>query len=239
MAIGDEITFFPLSGRVRIHLLDEPVLKLPDAIEEEVEAIWQEQSETKYLFNSNIFSLVSHDENRLFGRFVQYRYFVAAQENPKLRDILQVFPLGVSGISLSDNHILIGTRDVSMSIYGGFLECVPSGTIPARAYSHGEVDFIMQLIWELEEEAHIHEKRVKEIHPLGLFYTKDKGIYDIGMHVQLDMKEYEKNLDGSREYPLLQWLTFPEWEQRLLQPDLKIVPLSRALWHNYKTVHKK
>src|SRR5262245_56757332 len=121
MATGNEIIFFPLSPRVRIHLLDEPQLKLPDAIEEEVERIWQEQCEVKNYFNGIIFSLVSHVENRLFGRFVQFRHFIAAQESPELRKTLQVFPLGVSGICLADQHILIGTRDTKMSIYGGYL----------------------------------------------------------------------------------------------------------------------
>ncbi|MBS0655482.1 MAG: hypothetical protein JSR46_06890 [Verrucomicrobia bacterium] len=232
----DEIRYYPLSSKVRIHLSQEPLLELPLPFEVEVEKIWQEQNEVKNnLYNTPLLSYVSHDEQRIFGQFVEYRHFVACQYHPELRKSLNVCPLSVSGLCLSDDHILVGKRDMKLSTYGGYYECIPSGTIEARAYSHGEVDFFMQLAWELEEEAHIGEKMIQEIHPLGLFYDEKMGIYDIGMWVRLDLLKQERRNEGSEEYPMIEWMPIAKWQQLLAEPDAKIVPLSKALWKVYSS----
>lgn len=230
----DIVTYIKVSPRVRVHLSFQPLLEIPEHIEEEVDRLWDNAKSEKEIVNSPLFCLTSHDEERIFGRFSEYRYLVAMQQNPELRELLDLYPLGVSAITICDGSVLVGTRDAKLALYPGYLELVPSGSIETRACQHGEVDFFMQLMWELEEEAHIAEKYVKEIHPLGLFYSKDVGVYDLGMIITCSLKDYQMaEFESSKEYPLLRWLSFEEWQKQLDSPDAKIVPLSKALWQAY------
>jgi len=237
MATGNnvqEVTFFPLSKNVRVHVTFEPELQVPKHIEEEIERLWVRAQMEKQVYNNALFCLSSHDSERIIGKFVEYRSFLATQYNPELRPILDVYPLGVSGLTLSDDTLLVGTRDSTLALYPGYLELVPSGSIEPRAYMHNEIDFIMQLMWELEEEASLGEKHVQEVHPLGLFYSSDVGLYDLGLVVRMQLDDFEKeNLEHTREYPFLQWMTLSEWQKVLDNPESKIVPLSRAIWNEY------
>lgn len=228
------VTFTKVSPRVRVHLSFQPELPVPKHIEEEVDRLWERAKSEKDVYNSPLFCLHSHDEERIFGKFLEYRYFMATRYNPELVKVLDVHPLGVSGITMCNDSVLVGTRDIKLALYPGYLELVPSGSIETRACQHGEVDFFMQLMWELEEEAHIAEKYVKAIRPLGLFYSEDVGVYDLGMVITCSLQEYEvAEFESSPEYPLLRWLPISEWQEMMASPEAKIVPLSRAMWDAY------
>lgn len=234
MATGnnaESVIYIPTSPKVSVHVSFDPVLQVPTHIEEEVERLWEKAKSEKEVYNGPLFCMRSYDESRIFGYFVEYRYYMATRYNPALRDILRVYPLGVSGVTMCNDCVLVGMRNATLARHGGCQELVPSGGIETRVVQHSEADFIRQLMWELEEEAHVGEKRVKEIHPLGLFYSVDDGVYDLGIKLELDLQEYEMvELEMSVEYPILQWMEVQEWEKELARPDARVVPLSRMLW---------
>src|SRR5260221_5178817 len=118
------ISHFPLSSRVRVHLSFQPELQVPVHIEEEVDRLWERAKEEKELFNQPLFCLTSHDDARIFGRFTEYRYYVATCYNPELRTILDIYPLGVSGVTICEDQVLVGTRDAKLALYGNHLELV-------------------------------------------------------------------------------------------------------------------
>lgn len=219
-----------LADNVSIILEQDFYIKLPPELEEEVDAIWHKQKAIYNLYDSHIFSLTSFTEQRIVGRFVPYRYYIASRQRPDLQEQLQIFPLGISGFSTCRDCVLVGLRDMKLSSYGGFLEFVPSGSIEPRAYMQGEVDFIAQAMWELAEEAKISENKVTKVNLMGLFFSPQDGVYDIGLHLELDLLENELQSDASDEYPVLKWYTFEEFEQKLAMPDTKLVPLSKFLW---------
>ncbi len=227
------ISFTPLSDKVRILFEEVPELELPLHLEEEVEAVWQREKAKHNLYDSFLFSLDSYNETRLIGHFVKYRYYIASRHLPEIQEYMNIHPLGVSGLCICKNKVLVGIRDSKLSRFGGFYECVPSGSVEARAYMHGEVDFVAQAMWELSEEAHISEKQVREVHHLGLYFCPKEGVYDIGLLIRLDLLDHEMLGDGTAEYPLLKWCDFKEFEQKLRSPEVKMVPLSKALWQTY------
>jgi len=229
-----QITHYPLAPKIQIILTTEPELELPVSLEDEIELIWLKEKAKHNLYNSLLFSLSAFDEHRLIGRFIEYRYYIASRHSRKLQEQLQIFPLGISALTLSNDHLLVGTRDMKLPSFGGFTECVPSGGIEARAYMQGEVDFIAQAMWELQEEARISEKQVNEVHQVGLFYSPHEGVYDIGLVIRLNGDEFDREPDGTNEYPLLKWYSFEEWEEKLESSAGKIVPLSKMLWSTYR-----
>lgn len=232
---GEQVNYIPICPTVSVHLSYQPELVLPALIETEIDALWTKAEAESQVFNAPLFCLISHDYERIFGRFSEYRHFIASRSNPELREVLGIYPLSVSGITRCGDKILVGRRDAKLALYPGFLELVPSGSIETRVCQHGEVDFIMQLMWELEEEAHIAEKQVGRIFPIGLFYCSESGIYDLVMSIDCTMQEYElKEYESSSEYPLLRWMSVDEWEEELKSPDANIVPVSRAAWQVFR-----
>jgi hypothetical protein len=235
METGTNVTYIPISPKLSVHLTFDPILAVPSHIEDEVDRLWEKAQSEKEVYNGQLFCLRSYDDTRIFGQFLEYRYYMATYYNPSFREILKIYPLGVSGVTLCRGCVLVGRRSSTLAQYGDCLELVPSGSIDTRAVQHGEVDFMRQLMWELEEEAHIGEKLVKEIHPLGLFYSSDVGVYDIGLKVVIELEEYEMvELEITAEYPMLQWMEIEEWERELAKEDSQIVPLSRMLWKRCK-----
>lgn len=233
MKTGSEIEHNRLSKQFHIILDEHPQLEVPVKLEEEVEAIWTKEKQKRNLYDSFLFSVTSSNEERIVGRFVKYRYFIASRVKKELQEALRIYPLGVSAVCIAQSKVLVGIRDTKLSSYGGYLECVPSGSIEARAYMHAEVDYVAQAMWELQEEARLSEKSVREVHPLGLYYSQVDELYDIGLLIRLDLTEQEMVPDGTQEYPLLTWYTRKEFEHKLHEPELKVVPLTRALWRDY------
>ncbi len=229
-----EIIRFPLSQKVHVILDEQGAFDFPAAIEEEVEAIWHEAKQKKNLIDSTLFCLTSHDEGKITGRFVSYRYYIASRHNPEIQKLLKIYPLGISALCVSDNNILVGIRDSKLAHFPGFYECVPSGSLEARAYMQGEVDFLAQAMWELAEEAKIAENHVHEVRSLGLYFSPEDEIFDIGLLIRVKLLEQELLDSDSPEYPLLQWHTFDEFEEKLLTHHDKFVPLSKSLWQTFR-----
>lgn len=227
-------SYFPLYPKVSIHLQEEPELELPLELEEEIEYLWQQEKARNSLYNERILCLDSYNEKHLFCRFVEQRYLTASRQNRHIHEKLKLYPLGVGGVAMCDNFVLVGRRDSKMRDLPGHLELVPIGSIETRAYQHGEVDFIAQTLWLLHEQAHIFESSVRALHPLGLFFSSESGSYHIGVSVNLDPQELEHELEGSSEYPLLKWYTIPEWENELRSLDADVTPLSKALWKSVR-----
>ncbi len=232
---SNEIIHFPFSQKLQIILAEPELADSSLALEGQIEEIWQKAKQKKNLIDSLIFSLSSHSEGKIVGRFVSYRHYIASRYDPEIQKVLQIYPVGVSGLAICNYNILVGIRDASLAHYGGFFECVPSGSIEARAYMQGEVDFIAQAMWELAEEAKISEKKVEEVRPLGLFYSPKDQIYDIGLLIRVNLLEQEMLDSDSLEYPLLQWHTFEEFEEKLAAQNEKFVPLSKMLWHTFRS----
>ncbi len=230
---SNEIEHTSVSKQLRIVLEEHPDLEIPVKLEEEVESIWQHEKQNRTLYDSFLFSVRAVDTDRIVGRFVKYRYFIASRKSKELQEALQIYPLGVSCVCICRSQVLVGVRDVKLSTYGGYLECVPSGSVEARSYMHGEVDYVAQAMWELQEEARIGEKMVREVHPLGLYYSPQDELYDLGLFIRLDLTEQEMVPEGTKEYPLLNWYSRKEFEKKLHDPSAKVVPTSKALWHTY------
>lgn len=224
------IKYYPISPNVRVILEPHPTLQLPAKLEEEVEAIWQTENMKRTLYDALIFSVHSFTESQITGKFVHYRYYIASLQSLKLQHVLKIYPLGVSAVTMCRDMQLVGIRDKALTSYPGYYESVPSGGIEARAYMQGEVDFVAQAMWELAEEAHIGEQNVLEVHPLGLFYSEEDHVYDIGLKIEVALLEQEMDPYGSSEYPFLEWYGKKEFTDKFINGDAKIVPLSRALW---------
>jgi hypothetical protein len=227
--MSDEIIHFPLAESVRVVVQENREIQLTYEEALEIEALWNREKVKRSLVDTFIFSVTSFDSNRIYGSFVQYRYFLAGKLLPELHKRFRITPLAIGGLSICNGGVLLGVRDVKLENYGGFIECVPSGIIEARAFMQQEVDYMAQGMWKLQEQTGISEKKVKEVRSLGLFFNQKEHLYTIGLKIGLDLFEQEMELEGSKEYPLLDWYTYKECKDMLDDPENKVTPLTRTL----------
>lgn len=203
----------------------------PPAIDNElaalVDANWQKQqaSHDYMLFNGKMLSVVEFTGQALFGRFVDYKLYLAQRSGIVLPQDLVIRPVALSGITIHNGKWLVGKRASHLTDYPGHLELVPSGSFDERYYTHGEIDYIAQGLDELAEEAGISKSYVNNVTPLMLVEDITTGIYEVCLEIHL--KEI-KLPEATVEYQMLAW-----WTQKDLQDAIesktKIVPLSKYL----------
>ncbi len=192
---------------------EEPVLDwISEADEAKVDQIWAEaQSQNEgILFNGKLLVFKSFENGKLIGRFIDYKYYRAAQSNLSLlKSVLNVKPIAISCICRYQNEILIGRRTMTVTGFPGCYELVPSGGISLDAIENGKINIKKQALLELEEEADIFPGSVESCIPLALIYDVNTSTYEIFMEIKL--KEIKDgNGRGRRgstlEYSVLEWM---------------------------------
>lgn len=186
-------------------------LVLSGDLETEVDLLWQaEQARNgKTLFNGKIFSAVEVTSSSILGRVVEYRLLIAQRVKPNLFDVLNVRPVGVSGMFACANGVVFGRRARTMTQDGGRWELCPSGGLDtSKTALGGEVDYCAQILTELQEEVGVGPDVITEIRPYCLVYDLDSHVIDIGitltseiladevvkMHRNAATKEYDELL---------------------------------------------
>lgn len=208
MTISHQFNAYPLLPLFTLQVSDRVSKPLPSGCEEMIENIWRhefEKSEGK-LFNGKLLSFVSLSHEKLIGEFVDFKFFLAQIIEPKLKPILQIEPIGVSGLTFSQGKILCGCRSSHVTTYAHWDELVPSGGVDAQFISDGRIDLQKQLSIELEEEAGIAAEHILKISPLALIHDMTAGGYDICIAMELSGSAIESTLSFSPEYEILKWV---------------------------------
>jgi predicted NUDIX family phosphoesterase len=201
----------------------------------EVESFWSNESKNKKVHNGKILSVVSlvvkGGDISLKCSFVDYKSYYFQKKCGKN---LKIIPISVSGITYysvgKGKNVLIGKRSMDVTLYPGFFELVPSGTIDDRMLDD-EVDniFIKQIIAELEEEAQISGANIKCSRIVSLLYDKQENIYDVGVSIELHGSV--DHPQKTKEYDEMKFIPLKEIE-KILKSD-KIVPTSRDLYKEW------
>ena len=204
--LGQTCRVMPLKATVKILIDDTASPAIDPALEREIEAIWTAENTRRggKLTNGKLLAYVRHDENTIWGRFVDYKYYIAQRFKPELRGKLQATPLAVSGLTVSQHAVLLARRSAAVTSYSGFYELVPSGGLE-------QADFVGQLLTELKEEVGIDASEIMETTPMALIFDETDMVYDIAVAVKLKTSaaqlaprltptpEYEKPLMMPRE----------------------------------------
>lgn len=199
-----------------------------------IEKIWQEKQKEKKLFNGSILSYVSHketaDELLIETRTIEYKQYLAQLIKEELD--LQIYPLAVTGIIRdSENCTLIGKRG-NVSEYPDHWEFAPAGSIDATKVINSKVDYISQLLDELQEETGIPHDAVKKVTPFALICDKKDKVYDICMEIVLSIPLSEIITEKkSEEYDSIEICPLSALG-RVIE-EKKCTPTSKSLWANY------
>lgn len=180
---------------------------LPGWATGEVDRIWAsaiaDSGANSHLFDGQALFVDSIGNLEISLFQLPYRFLYAQRRSPQLREQLNLRPIAVSGVCLSDGKMLLGVRSRSATQYPGFLELVPSGGLGDL----GEhLDYKHRLIEELEEETSIARTSVTEISTIGICFDQEENTYDLCCRILLqDGLSLEQTSSPKEEYSDLIW----------------------------------
>ncbi|MCU1279435.1 MAG: hydrolase, partial [bacterium] len=228
----------PLTTALEIAVSDEPQALDAD-LQQAVDASWTEELRAHpNRFDGPLLSYLGRDGNRLRGRFIPYRQFLAQRRSPSLRGRLGVVPLAVTGLVVCEGHVAWARRGDAVTQYPGWWELVPSGGIDrAQLRSDGTVDHVAQLLRELHEETGIAPSLVTRTAPLALVHDRCDDVVDIATLVEVAAAARtiaeQTVARGGAEYRALRWVARGDLAAFLAAAADPIVPCSRALCRLY------
>lgn len=164
--------------------LETEAPKFPDAVERLVDDLWKmvQRCGERELTDGWIVSAVSVAPAEIRACRVKYRYFMAQRACPELFDVLNVRPIAVSGVLECSNGLVFGRRADSMTQEAGRWELVPSGGLDGARFRDGsKVDYLVQILSELQEEVGLTGEDITSVRPFCLIDDSESDVLDIGV----------------------------------------------------------
>ena len=174
------IDLFPLMPGFTVRI-GEPLV-LPESIGARVDAIWSEEKKKsgERLYNGKVYSLADRGDDFLLIRSAEYRHVLARRRAPELEQGgLIVRPLGVTGILICPDGLVLGKRSGLVAVDAGMWEPAPAGGLSMP-------DPAAQILDELKEELGIDPFRVVSSEVCGIVEDRASGVCDIVYRMRID-----------------------------------------------------
>lgn len=219
-------------------IVENEELSFPESALLRVEEIWQEEFQKRegHLFNGKILQFISANLSQITLATTEYKFLLAQNLDEKLRHLLHIRPVSVSGLTVSNKKVLIGKRAAHLSTYPSYYEFAPSGTVDFTAIKeNGRIDFEKALLKELVEETEISKDHVKYIDRWILVHDTKRDIFEFCglIFLKPELSNVEK-WEPDKEYEKLLWLNKEEVFEHILQHKENYVPLSLFLWKRWQ-----
>jgi hypothetical protein len=149
--------------------------EIPEEIRKHVADIWrlEEESRGDSLTDGHIFHLSEHRPDYLRIQPSKYRYLIARRRAPELVGAgLNISPLGVTGVLLCKDGIVLGRRGKNVATDAGLWEPSPAGGLSLP-------DPKAQILEEFEEELGLPASQIVSAEPRGLVEDQESGVFDI------------------------------------------------------------
>lgn len=176
-------------------IVQSDCLQFTQEIECRVNELWQAALShlDSRLFNGQIFTATSVNENAIVGTFVEYKYLIAQHLDPRLKPILNICPVSLLGFLTCQDGILFGKRQnwvATRSNEWGFL---PSEYIGAETFSHdGQIDYVKAFLIALKNEINVDAHFLNDLTHFAL--VEESSIQEnhisIVMHADIAMSSF-------------------------------------------------
>lgn len=225
----DNYQTFTITPEFSISIKSPPrKIELSDHAHAAVESIWQREFErTKgRLFNDKILSMISWDKDRLVGEFVDYRYYIAQLNDPKLEPFLKIRPISISGIIYAEDKILIGLRAETLSQNPLFYELAPSGGIDPSVVEGDKINIKKLVEKELVEETGIMLEDTLSINFFALVYDPLQQSFEICVKIITDPKKINSVVFPIDEYIRFFWISAQDMAHFVTVHRERFIPMS-------------
>ncbi|PWR25130.1 NUDIX hydrolase [Zavarzinia aquatilis] len=161
----------------------------PRAALDRVAAIWQAEKARRgdALFDGRLFSIRTLAPGLITGWLAPYSWYVAQRRDAALAAALDIRPLGVTGIMICDDGIVLGRRGGGVETDAGLWELAPSGGVDGEFRTgDGSLDLGAQLLNELVEETGLPAAlATAPPRPVALAEDGESGITDVGLLLRI------------------------------------------------------
>lgn len=230
--VNDKYQITKLSPNFAIKVLPEARgFTLSEFDKLHINSLWKKEAEdsAKRLFNGQILNFVRWEGETLIGEFIEYKFYLAQVRDEGLRSLLNIEPIGASGITLTGDKVLFGKRSSYVTTYPEYYELVPSGSVDDGALLGDKIDLKKQFEVELWEETEISTTEIRTIEPLALIYDRQKKIYELCASITVNYSVVREELHSSDEYLELRWVARSDLPAFLRKQKQPIVPISLEL----------
>ncbi|CAA7614708.1 NUDIX hydrolase [Magnetospirillum sp. LM-5] len=169
----EQVVSHPLNPGFRLEV--GPAWSSPPALAERIAAIWQAEKTKRgdRLTNGPVYGLESAGLDVLRIQRSDYRHVLARRLAPDLvGDGLTFRPLGVTGLLLCADGLVLGQRGIDVATDPGLWEAAPAGGL-------AQPDPRRQVLDELHEELGIGPADITAVEACGLVEDLPSGVLDI------------------------------------------------------------
>jgi len=212
-----------------------------------IDDIWASEYERSggRLFNGSVFVYSSHEITKsgvsIKGFFSEYKLFLAGIKRPDLG--YRLIPVGVSGIVICREndgaYALFAKRAETTSMYQGYYELVPAGTIDQNAlHTDKTIDYKAKLLEELEEEigGDFRKDSIESIEDLAFVLDVKENVYDVCCVITIigQMENIERNMRSSDEYCCAEFVPVDKLAGFVAENSDRMIPTSPAIIEAFK-----
>jgi len=206
----------------------------PPALERRIDEIWQRLRAERpgELYDGSVATLESATPDEIRVGRAPFRHFAAQSADEGIREDLDLWCLGVSGVTTAADRLLFGRR-AAVTHYRGHWELVPSGHLPVEGATGAQLDPITQLLDELHEEVGIPRERVVGTRALALVPDLAIRMSDLFFALELDHTPTELEAAIARppcdEYDAIVALAAHEVADFVDRPHARVLDTTRAM----------
>jgi len=180
---------FPLQPGVELIVTsDAPALS--EGLDARIAEIWtlEKNQRQSVLFNGLIYCIEAFDDDQILGHFEEYRRIIGVIRDAEVRNSLDLWSLGVSGVLQCRDGLVFGLRGVGNTYDQGLWETVPSGGVADECLDqNGNPDPKAQLLAELVEEVGLSANDVQVGSPFLLIKNIYGFYFDMGFELTTDL----------------------------------------------------
>ncbi|MBY0471654.1 NUDIX domain-containing protein [bacterium] len=191
---------YPITLPFSVHTTNQKKL-WESSVEKRVDTLWEREKAKRgeHLFNGTTLLVDFIGPASVSVTSSEYKYFLAQSLDSTLRSEMKLRALAVTGLASYQDSILLGKRSQTVQTEAGVWELVPAGGVTSdKIRSDGNVDFLQQLLQELEEETGLAGNAVQDLKPFALVEDETLGTLDIG--IEISLKSLDSLLTSSEEY---------------------------------------
>ncbi|MFV0341259.1 MAG: hypothetical protein ACK5MA_11655 [Parachlamydiaceae bacterium] len=219
----------PLSPRFSISLEKSPSFEHLSASKKRlIDAIWDQEQKRKSgrLFNGMILSAKEYTEKKLTGFFVPYKYFLAQVCDPSLKPDLNILPVSLSAVTVTEDSMILAKRASWVTQYPDAYELAPSGGVTQQHLDDEAIDIKGQLLEELNEEVGIDRQLVKKLKFFSM--VRDYHADAVELVAEIQVKPFSIQ-SSTGEYAQIMTLPISEIPAFVATYKAEFVPLSLAI----------
>jgi len=186
-----------------------------------------EKKNNPSLFDEPLFQVLAINSDKIEGRFIPYRVYLATTLDPTLSEDLSLTVLGVTGVTTNEKKILLAKRGPHVTRFSSQWECAPSGGLSQKFLQKNRtVDYRAELMDEMEEELGLPQEKIESMRPLFLIEDLSEKVVDLVL--KLTLRE-SSGIAVQGEYTDFKWVSF----QEIVLSEL--TPLSQHILQHLRT----